>query len=210
MLSTGFVRAAGLAANLCLRLSLVAMLARVLRAAPDDPRFAGKGIGVRYLAVGLPASLFVPAVHVLRGRGRRFPAWTDDLYLSILVLDLAGNVFHLYDRYRHFDLIPHAHGTGAITVVFTELFQLPADRAVRFATVGHLLLEAQEIASDVVFGLRNVRGWWDVVGDVGAGVIGTIAYAATYNRLGTARFSGAQSGVATHDTSRQDATSNRR
>jgi hypothetical protein len=183
MLGTGFVRTAGWTANLGLRLSLIAMLARVLRAAPDDPRFTGKGIGARYLAVGLPASLFVPAVHLLRGRGRRYPAWTDDLYLSILVLDLAGNVFHLYDRYPHFDLIPHAHGTGAITVVFAELFQLPADGAVRIATVGHLLLEAQEIASDVVFGLRNVRGWWDVVGDVGAGVIGTIAYAAAYERM---------------------------
>ena len=41
---------------------------------------------------------------------------------------------------------------------------------------------AQEIASDKAFGLRNVRGWWDVAGDLGAGVVGAVAYAAAYQR----------------------------
>ena len=46
-----------------------------------------------------------------------------------------------------------------------------------------MLLEAQEIASDKIFGLRNVRGWWDVAGDIGAGVVGAVVYAAAYEHL---------------------------
>jgi hypothetical protein len=49
------------------------------------------------------------------------------------------------------------------------------------------VLEAQEYASDVAFGLRNVRGWWDVAGDLGAGVVGAVVYAAAYERWVRAR-----------------------
>ena len=60
------------------------------------------------------------------GEGRRpYPVWSDNLWLSIFVLDLAGNHFDWYDRYRHFDAIPHAHGTGAATVALAELLDLP-------------------------------------------------------------------------------------
>jgi hypothetical protein len=163
---------------------MAAMLVSVLKAGSADPRYRDKGIAPRFLTVGMPSTLFVPAVWIARGARRgRYPVWTDNLYLSILVLDLTGNVFDLYERYFHFDLIPHAHGTGAATVVFVELFRLPIHTAITLATAGHVLLEAQEYASDVLFGLRNVRGWWDVVGDVGAGVVGTLAYAASYRAL---------------------------
>ena len=52
--------------------------------------------------------------------------------------------------------------------------------AVGVATVGHVLLETQEYLSDVYFGLHNVRGAWDVIGDLTAGVVGTLLYAAAY------------------------------
>jgi hypothetical protein len=104
----------------------------------------------------------------------------DNLYLSMFALDLAGNVLDLYDGYRHFDLIPHAHGAGAMTVVVAWLFRLPVPAAISVVGIGHALLEAQEFGSDVVFGTRNVRGWWDTAGDLLAGAVGSVLYGAAY------------------------------
>jgi hypothetical protein len=168
----------GAAVNVGLRLSLVVMLVEVLRAAPSDPRFLDKGIGVRGVAVMLPASLLVPILW-LRRRGP-YPVWVDNLYLSVLVLDLGGNVFDLYNRYQHFDLIPHAHGGGSMTVIAAWLFRIPMLRAVVIATLGHALLEAQENLSDLLLGTRNVRGTWDTVGDLLAGIVGSVAYGLPY------------------------------
>lgn len=171
------MRALGTIGNAFLRIGMAVMLADALRR-PADPRYAGKAIGTRGL-VTIPLSMLVPLVHAARrhGRGTAYPVWTDNLWLSIFVLDLAGNRFNLYDRYRHFDAIPHAHGTGAATVVAAELADLPPLSAVGLAQVGHILLEAQEYYSDVWFGLRNVRGAWDTVNDLLAGAGGSVAYA---------------------------------
>lgn len=161
--------------NLALRGFIGFVLADALRH-PDDPRYAGKGIGTRGLVM-LPASLLVPSVRRTRGARGRYPVWTDDLYLSIFALDLAGNFLGLYDRYTHFDAIPHLHGTGAATWVVAELFDLPALSAVGVAQLTHIGLEAQEYYSDVLFDLHNVRGTWDTVDDLLAGAIGSAAYA---------------------------------
>lgn len=175
----------GVLVNLALRGAIVAMTAVILRARPDDPRFAGKGIRPRVLIVGLPATLAVPAVWLAQGEGRAaYPAGVDNLYLSMYALDLAGNVFDLYERYRHFDLIPHAHGAGAMTVFAGWALDVPPLSAVAVAQVGHILLEAQEYYSDVLFGTQNVRGTWDTVGDLLAGVVGSVAYAAWMSRRG--------------------------
>jgi hypothetical protein len=162
--------------NLALRASILAVLAEA-RARPTDHRFAGKAIGTRGLVI-LPLSLAVPVIHAWRMPGRPYPIWTDDLYLSIFVLDMAGNHFDLYDRYRYFDAIPHAHGTGAATVVLAEMLELPALGAVGVAQLIHIGLEAQEYYSDVLFGLHNVRGTWDTVNDLLAGAAGSILYGA--------------------------------
>lgn len=168
--------------NVALRLGLAAMTVEVFRAGPGDRRFAGKGIESRIVAVGAPATLLIPALWLRRREGR-YPVWMDDLYLSMFALDLAGNVLDLYDGYRHFDLVPHAHGAGVVTILAAWLFRLPMPAAIGVATVGHALLEAQEYASDVVFGLRNVRGWWDTAGDMLAGAVGSLVYAAAFERL---------------------------
>lgn len=173
------MRAIGVLANALLRGTIVAVLGEAL-VRPSDHRFAGKAIGTRG-AVMIPLSLLVPLVHSLRSRGR-YPIWTDNLYLSIFALDLVGNHFDLYDRYRHFDAIPHAHGTGAATVVLAELLDLPPLSAVGLAQLAHIGLEAQEYYSDVWFGLRNVRGTWDTVNDLLAGAVGSAAYAAVLSR----------------------------
>lgn len=168
----------GRALNVGLRLGLVAMLVEVLRSVPDDPRFLDKGIGVRGVAVMMPASVLVPALWLWR-RGP-YPVWMDNLYLSILVVDLGGNVFGLYNGYRHFDLVPHAHGGGSVTILTAWLFRLPVLSAVGVATVGHVLLEAQEYLSDVFLGTRNVRGSWDTIGDLLAGIVGSVGYGLAY------------------------------
>jgi hypothetical protein len=172
--------------NVALRLGLVAMGVETLRAAPDDPRFVDKGIGSRILVVGLPATFAIPALWLARGRDRGpYPVALDNLYLSIFTLDLAGNVFDLYDRYRHFDLIPHGHSAGAATVVVASWFRLPMLSAIGVVQIGHILLEAQEYYSDVLFGTRNVRGTWDTVGDLLAGIVGALAYSAIYAGMRT-------------------------
>lgn len=173
------MRLIGALVNLALRAGMVGVLAEAL-ARPDDPRYRGKAIGKRGLVM-LPLSLVVPLAHLRRGQaaaGRGYPVWIDNLWLSIFALDLAGNHFDWYDRYRHFDAIPHAHGTGAATVVAAELLDLPPLSAVGLAQLAHILLEAQEYYSDVWFGLRNVRGTWDTVNDLLAGASGSAGYAA--------------------------------
>lgn len=178
-------RLLGVITNIALRAAIAAMTGEVLLAKPDDHRFAGKGLGPRVLIVGLPASLAVPSVWLARGRARGpYPVGVDNLYLSMYALDLAGNVFDLYDRYRHFDLIPHAHGAGAMTVFAAWALDVPPLSGVAVAQVGHVLLEAQEYYSDVLFGTHNVRGTWDTVGDLLAGVVGSLAYAALLSRSG--------------------------
>lgn len=171
----------GWALNLALRTWIVGLIIEALRR-PDDPRYRGKAIGTRG-SVMIPASLLFPLAQLLPGRrGRRYPLATDSLYLSIFALDLAGNHFDLYDRYRYFDAIPHAHGTGAFTVAIAELLDVPPLSAVGVAQIGHILLEAQEYYSDVLFDLRNVRGTWDTVNDLLAGAAGSAAYATVLAR----------------------------
>jgi hypothetical protein len=175
------MRVLGWLLNLGLRAWIAAIIVEALRR-PEDPRFRGKAIGTRG-SVMLPASLLFPLAQLLPGRrGRRYPLGTDSLYLSLFALDLAGNHFGLYDRYRYFDAIPHAHGTGAFTVAAAELLDLPPLSAVGVAQVVHILLEAQEYYSDVLFDLHNVRGTWDTVNDLVFGVVGSVAYAALLPR----------------------------
>ncbi|MGH2456581.1 MAG: hypothetical protein ACRDHD_10045 [Candidatus Limnocylindria bacterium] len=172
------MRGLGLIVNVLLRGAILAVLGEALLRATDR-RYAGKAIGTRGLVM-VPLSLVVPAAHLARGDGRggmSYPVWTDNLWLSIFALDLAGNHFDLYDRYRHFDAIPHAHGTGAATVVAARLLDLPPLSAVGLAQLGHIGLEAQEYYSDVWFGLHNVRGTWDTVNDLLAGAAGSAVYA---------------------------------
>jgi hypothetical protein len=164
-----------------LRLGIVGVLAEALLRR-HDPRYEGKAIGTRGLVM-IPLSLVVPLAHGLVLRQRPYPIWTDNLWLSIFALDMAGNHFGLYDRYRYFDAIPHAHGTGAATVVVAELLDLPPLSAVGVAQLAHVALEAQEYYSDVWFGLRNVRGTWDTVNDLLAGAVGSMTYAWLLSRL---------------------------
>jgi hypothetical protein len=169
------MRTAGAALNIVLRVSIGYFLAEVMLN-PDDPRFAGKAIPIRNLIIVGGLSLLFPALHVVRRRWRRYPVWTDNVWLSLFWLDMAGNSFDLYDRYLHFDLIPHFHGTGASAVALQRGFDLTPRRAFVIATVLHSALEAQEYATDVFFGTHNVRGWWDSAGDIAVGLLGAVAY----------------------------------
>lgn len=178
----GTGQVAGLVLNGLLRASIGGFLADVM-ANPQDPRYAGKAIPIRNLLIVGSLSELFPLLYVLdrrRGSGRRwwqrYPAWSDNLYLSIFWLDMAGNAFDLYDRFTNFDLIPHYHGTGALAAVCQRAFGWSPLVAIGVANAIHTLLEAQEYATDVFFGTHNVRGAWDSIGDLMVGVLGTVAY----------------------------------
>ena len=175
-------RIAGYALNALLRASIAAFLVDTLRH-PHDPRYEGKAIPVRNLLIVGSLSLTFPLLYlwqrrrpIKRRRWRRYPVASDNLYLSIFWLDMAGNYFDLYDRYKHFDLIPHCHGSGALAAVLFNAFEMRPLAAFGVANGIHGLLEAQEYLTDVFFGTRNVRGAWDSIGDLGAGLIGTSTY----------------------------------
>jgi hypothetical protein len=202
-------RVVGIALNALLRTNIAAFLADTLLH-PHDPRYEGKALPLRNLVVVGSLSLTFPLLYLWqrqrrrlgsRPGGRRYPVWSDNLFLSIFWLDMAGNYFDLYDRYLHFDLIPHAHGSGALGAVLLNAFKMQPLAAFGVANGIHGLLEAQEIFTDVFFGTHNVRGAWDSIGDLGAGLIGTSAYiAVSYylrNRLRAPSFSnGGESRVA--------------
>ena len=174
-------RVAGFALNALLRVSIATFLIDVLRH-PHDPRYEGKAIPVRnLLIVGSLGHVFPLLFLWQRRRGRqrmwrRYPVWSDNLYLSIYWLDMAGNALDLYDRYTHFDLIPHFHGSGALAAVLLGAFDQSPVAAIGVANVIHGLLEAQEYATDVFCGTHNVRGAWDSQGDLAAGLLGTLVY----------------------------------
>jgi hypothetical protein len=161
--------------NLAMRIVIAGVVGHALLH-KDDPRYAGKAIGTRGLVL-VAGSALVPALQLTTRRGERYPLATDNLYLSISALDLAGNFADLYDRYEHFDLIPHFHGTGAATVVLAVLMRRPLLTSIGVAQVAHVGLEAQEYYSDVLVGLRNVRGTSDTVTDLLAGAAGSVVYA---------------------------------
>lgn len=181
-------RVAGFALNALLRASIGGFLAHTLRH-PRDPRYEGKAIPVRNLLIVGSLSLAFPLLHLWRRqphrrpRWRRYPVWSDNLYLSIFWLDMAGNYFDLYDRYKHFDLIPHCHGSGALAAVLQDAFELPPLAAFGVANGIHGLLEAQEYLTDVFCGTHNVRGAWDSIGDLSAGLVGTSTYVAIAQAL---------------------------
>jgi hypothetical protein len=162
------------ATNLALRLSILYFLVEVLLK-PNDPRFAGKAIPIRNAIIVVTFTSLFPALRWAAHRWRRYPAWLDNIYLSIFWLDMAGNSFDLYDRYFYFDLLPHFHGTGSLAVVLRGLGMSPLG-ALGIANTIHLGLEAQEYYTDVLFGTHNVRGVSDTVNDLAVGLAGTIAY----------------------------------
>ena len=165
----------GLVLNILFRLSIIYFLGEVFLF-PDDPRFAGKAIPIRNLLIVVALSLLFPFLYFAKKKWQNYPVWLDNLYLSIFVLDMAGNSFNLYDSYFYFDLIPHFHGSGAIAAVLFGAFKLPFLSAVGLANIIHMLLEAQEFYTDVLFKTHNVRGIFDVVNDLVVGLAGTVVY----------------------------------
>jgi hypothetical protein len=179
-------RAAAIALNLLLRLTIAYFLVEVILN-PQDPRFAGKAIPVRNLIIVGGLSIAFPVLHWVFKRWPRYPVGSDNLYLSVFWLDMAGNSFDLYRRVEFFDLIPHFHGTGAVALTLQIAFNLPALSGIGLANIVHLALEAQEYYTDVLFGTQNVRGTSDVVNDLVAGLLASVLYGTAYVLLSRRR-----------------------
>lgn len=182
-----------LALNIGIRVAIAYWLAEawILR---DDPRFLGKAIAERNTVVVGTLSLLLPVTWALRRRPwTTYPFALDVLYLSIFAFDMAGNSFNIYNRFAHFDLLPHFHGPGAVAglvaAAWTHL-RRPAHEDRRsacwlaetvavgafFASYVHVLLEAQEYYTDVFAGTVNVRGVADTVNDLLVGLAGGLSY----------------------------------
>lgn len=169
--------------NILIRLSLVYFLGEVMLF-PDDPRFAGKAIPIRNLVIVSTLSMLIPLLYWLGHKWKKYPfkklenyPWiTDNIFLSIFWLDMAGNSFNLYDTYYYFNLIPHFHGAGAAAVFFRGIFGTPYLSAAGLATIVHVLLEAQEYYTDVFAGTHNVGDVSDTINDLLSGILGVTVY----------------------------------
>lgn len=180
----------GLLLNILTRASIFYFLAEVLLF-PDDPRFEGKAIPIRNFIIVITFSLLFPVLYFWRKQWngpawlttKKYPFLWDNLYLSIFWLDMAGNSFNLYDTVFYFDLVPHFHGTGALSGVLAGAFGFSFLAAAGFANIIHILLEAQEYYTDILFKTHNVRGTFDVVNDLVVGVVGSLIYAGIFRIL---------------------------
>jgi hypothetical protein len=164
----------GIVVNLLLRVMIIYFAAETVML-PDDERFAGKGLSIRNILIAVVFSMLFPFHYVLRKKWPRYPVWMDALYLSIFWFDMAGNSLNLFDMYEHFDALPHTWGPGALAVVFMWWQGWSALSAAGVATMIHAWLECEEYWGDLLFGTHNVRGVWDTVGDLGAGLAGVTA-----------------------------------
>lgn len=170
-------RLIGWAVDIALRLAVIGFAAEAVLASPDDPRFAGKGIAVRDLILGgVAITLAIPLLHAVRRRWDRFPIGTDIAFLSILVIDMAGNSLNLYEQPWRFDLIPHAYGPAA-GLVGLLLLGVRTWTGLLAVNGAHILLEIQEVVGDVVFGTSNVNGAWDSITDLAVGLLASVAVA---------------------------------
>jgi hypothetical protein len=160
--------------NALLRLAMAYFLLETILK-PKDPRFAGKAIPLRNAIILGGLSLLFPWLH-FRRPGKNYPWDLDNLYMSIYVLDMAGNSFNLYDTHKYFDMVAHFHGAGAGAYMLKFALERPTLSAVGLANMLHILLEAQEYYTDVIFGTHNVNGLSDHVNDLLLGMAGTIVY----------------------------------
>ena len=168
--------------NGALRVTIVGFAAEAVLAG-NDPRFTGKGIAVRdVILAGLAVTLLIPAWHMLRRRGCRYPVWADSLVLSIIALDMAGNSLNLYAQEWRFDLIPHAYGPAA-AVVALKLVGVAWVPGALIVNASHVLLELQEALGDLLFDTHNVRGWWDTLTDLAAGATASLGIPLLWERL---------------------------
>jgi hypothetical protein len=162
----------GWALNIALRTAIVAFAMEAVLA-PSDPRFVGKGIAIRdVILAGAALTLVVPALHVARGRRRPYPLRPDCLLLSVMVLDMAGNSFGLYEQPWRFDLIAHGYGPAALMLAL-GLTGVGWTASLLAVNGGHILLEIQEAATDALFATHNVHGAWDTASDLSAGLATT-------------------------------------
>ena len=168
----------GLVANVVLRLFLLYFTIETL-VNPGDPRFAGKNLGMRNIVIVLTFSLLFPVLHRWwKGKPwKDYPIWTDNLYLSMFELDMAGNSLDLYETFKKWSLIPHFHGGGVVAAVARLAFRRSWLEAVGISNSFHIILEAQEFYTDVYGGTRNVGGVDDTLNDLLAGFLGASIYA---------------------------------
>lgn len=186
-------RALPIAVNIGLRAAICFFGAEAILIAARDPldrRFSGKGIAARNALLIGGFSLAFPLLQ-MRNRSRsEYPWAADALLLSIPAADMAGNSLDLYNRLGAFDITTHTYGTAVASALATlamggratEPILIRRLVALGGTTLFHVLLEAQEYWTDVLFGTQNVHGLADMEGDLLAGLLGAFTGAALAER----------------------------
>src|SRR4051794_26379568 len=137
--------------NLFFRACLLFFMLDSLINASDD-RYAGKGLSIRNVVIVVVWSMVFPALFFISKKWRSYPWAYDNLYLSIFWLDMLGNALNFYNVLDDWDLLPHFHGPGALTLIFRGLGRRSYLASTGSATMIHVALEVQEYLGDVVMG----------------------------------------------------------
>ena len=148
-----------------------------------DERFEGKALGPRNVGILFLFSMLFPILQWGFRRWKKYPWWSDCLYLSVPFVDMLGNTFNLYNAVEWWDHVPHFHGPGALAIVFIAAFDFAPMAAAGLATMLHLALEIAEYYGDVLLHTHNVKGIADSINDLAYGLAGVIAYVLIYVRL---------------------------
>lgn len=181
--------------NLAAKALLIAMLLFAV-ANTDMPRFAGKAMEVRAVLYTI-AMLLIPAGWVLRGRPHPYPYVADLLFAGPFLVDVAGNVFYLYDSVVWFDDVAHAVTWMLLVLAFGALLLrirltpwITAALCIGFGSVSHVLWEIGEylIMISGTTGLQLTYG--DTVGDLAASLSGSVIAGLLIGRIATRSSSG--------------------
>lgn len=165
--------------NLAAKALLVAMLLYAV-ANPDMPRFSGKAMEIRAVLYTL-AMLLIPLGWVLKGRPPPYPHGADALFAGPFLVDVAGNVFDLYDPVIWFDDAAHAVTWMLLVLAFGSLLLrlrlapwITTALCIGFGSVTHVLWEIGEylIMMSGTTGLQLTYG--DTIGDLAASLSGSI------------------------------------
>jgi hypothetical protein len=176
--------------NLFLRVCLIGFMLDSLINASDE-RYAGKGLSIRNVVIVVVWSMVFPALYFIWKKWKSYPTGYDNLYLSIFWLDMLGNTLNFYNVLDNWDLLPHFHGPGALTLIWRGLGRRSPLASTGVANMIHAALEVQEYLGDVLAGTQNVQGAGDTAHDLAAALIGSWTYVgawALYHRWRGTKF----------------------
>jgi len=160
--------------------ALIVLTTLTALAVPAMREFQGEAMSGRVLVYAV-AVLVVPAGWLASGR-RAYPVAADSFLMVPLLFDLAGNSFHLYARFDHYDKLAHLVGVAATAAFAAVLLRGYVNGRVALAAVavagGLVIGIAIELFEFAVFthpAATGIGAYQDTVGDLAMDLLGAIA-----------------------------------